>query len=69
MFLVLFLLFPVMVHAYLDLGSGSFFLQMLLALFFTVLVSVRAFWYKIFSFFRDEEKKEDDEKNIDEQKH
>ena len=65
-FLLLFL-FPAYADAYLDLGSGSYFLQMFLALLFTVLVSVRAFWYKIFSFFK-RGKKDEKEKDKDKDK-
>lgn len=38
-------------HAYLDPGTGSFILQLLLAGLFGVLLSVRIFWKRIKAFF------------------
>ena len=46
-FLVIGFLFTVQVekaHAYLDLGSGSLFLQILLASLFAFLFTIRAYW-------------------------
>ena len=38
-------------HAYLDPGTGSFILQMLLAGLFAVLLAIRIFWNKIKALF------------------
>ena len=38
-------------HAYLDPGTGSFLLQLLLAGLFGILLSVRIFWKRIKAFF------------------
>jgi hypothetical protein len=45
------LLSPSTAHAYLDPGSGSFFLQSLLAFLFGVIITVRMFWRDIKGFF------------------
>ncbi|MEK7480886.1 MAG: hypothetical protein AAB604_02170 [Patescibacteria group bacterium] len=50
--IVLLLMMPFLAHAYLDLGSGSYLIQMLLALAFAIPLSMKAFWHRIFSFFR-----------------
>ena len=39
--------------AYLDPGSGSFFIQVLIASFCGVLFAVKIFWQNIKSFFKD----------------
>jgi hypothetical protein len=44
-------LFPQTAHAYLDPGSGSYFLQMLLASLLTGLYLIKLFWGKIKHFF------------------
>ena len=69
MFFLFFLLVPIYANAYLDLGSGSYFLQMFLALLFTVLVSIHAFWYKIVSLFRKIRKKDGKKKDGEEKPH
>jgi hypothetical protein len=47
--------------AYLDPGSGSFILQVLIATLVGGLFIVRAYWQKIVSFFRSRSSKEEDE--------
>jgi hypothetical protein len=48
----------VLLPAYLDPGSGSFILQLLVATLFGALVIVRAYWSKIKAFFRREKPSE-----------
>ena len=43
---------PFTAYAYLDLGSGSYLIQMLLALAFAIPLSMKAFWHRIFSLFK-----------------
>lgn len=43
-------LFPVRIHAYIDPGTGSYILQLLLAAFIGVSVGIRIFWKKIKTF-------------------
>ena len=62
MLLILMFLFPLQVFAYLDLGSGSYFLQMLLAVGFTALVGFRSFWYKVSSIFQRKKKNKEVQK-------
>lgn len=66
MILVVLFLFsiPFSAFAYLDLGSGSYFLQMLLALLFAVSLSVRTFWHRIASFFKRRKKDEGLDKQL-----
>jgi len=47
-------------HAYLDPGSGSYILQLVLAAFFGALFTMKVFWSRIKSFFNP--KKDSDEK-------
>lgn len=49
-FLVLCLMPPRRVHAYVDPGSGSYILQLLVATLFGALFAVRVFWAKIKGF-------------------
>jgi len=51
-FILLDLFFPKDAHAYLDPGSGSYLLQLLLAALFGALFAVKIFWKKIVDFFR-----------------
>ncbi len=44
-------LFPQTAHAYLDPGSGSYFLQIILASLLTGLYMIKLFWSKIKNFF------------------
>jgi hypothetical protein len=46
----LFLLLPINAHAYLDPGSGSYLLQLLLAMLFGALASIKIFWSRIKAF-------------------
>lgn len=46
-----FLLFPVYSYAYLDPGTGSYFLQMLIGIFIGIAFAVKIYWAKIKSFF------------------
>ncbi|HEY4477423.1 MAG TPA: hypothetical protein VJB56_02240 [Candidatus Paceibacterota bacterium] len=56
---VLWLLIPLPALAYLDLGSGSYFLQILFAFLFTMSLSIRSFWYRLYSFLRRGKKEEE----------
>lgn len=38
-------------HAYIDLGSGSFILQMLLASFFASLFAIKVYWQRLTGLF------------------
>jgi len=58
------LLFPRESYAYLDPGSGSFFIQMLLAGLFAASIALKSFWRRIASFFTGLFKKKHD-KNSD----
>lgn len=62
--IALFLFIPFFAHAYLDLGSGSYLLQMLLALAFAIPLSIKAFWQKILSVCKRSEKKEENNDGI-----
>ena len=46
-FLLLFIFFTQDVHAYLDLGTGSYILQMLIAGIFGGILAIKIFWTKI----------------------
>jgi hypothetical protein len=53
-------------HAYLDPGTGSFFIQMLLAAILAFAVAIKIFWKKIIFFFtglfsRSKQQKTDDQ--------
>ena len=50
LFVSLSFLFPRKSYAYLDLGSGSYFLQILLAGLFTASIVLKAFWRRLLSF-------------------
>ena len=43
--------FPVQAHAYLDPGTGSYFIQIALAVLVGALFAVRLFWGRIKAFF------------------
>ena len=47
-------------HAYLDPGSGSMFLQLLLGGLAAVLVAIKMFWHRILTMFRLKNQKVDD---------
>ena len=53
------ILFPTPVHAYLDPGSGSMILQLLLAGFAGVAVAIKVFWRRIIAFFTGQSDKKD----------
>ena len=44
-------------HAYLDLGSGSYFIQLIIAASLGALYSAKIFWKQIKSFFKRNSKK------------
>ena len=46
-----YLTFPRTAHAYLDPGTGSFLIQMILAALLGVSVTIRIYWGKIKTFF------------------
>lgn len=48
---VFFFIFPEHALAYVDPGSGSYMLQILLAFLFGALASIKIFWRKIRAFF------------------
>lgn len=54
-------LFPRPGFAYLDPGSGSYILQLLIAALMGGLFGIKVFWKKIFGFFRKDEKQESSE--------
>jgi hypothetical protein len=58
--LIFFLARPRVSYAYIDPGSGSYFLQMLIGVFIGTLFAVRIYWAKIKSFFIGLFKKGDD---------
>ena len=45
------MIFPSHSYAYLDPGSGSIMLQLLLVAFFSALAAIKVFWGKIKTFF------------------
>ena len=51
-FLLLFLALPCGAYAYLDPGTGSFIVQMLVAAVASALLAVKIFWNSIVDFFR-----------------
>jgi ABC-type Na+ efflux pump permease subunit len=50
-FLVFFLAQPAASYAYIDPGSGSYFLQMFIGIFIGAIFAVKIYWAKIRSFF------------------
>jgi hypothetical protein len=50
-FYFLFCLFPKAAYAYIDLGTGSYILQILIATVLGVIVTLKTFWTKIKTFF------------------
>lgn len=46
------LIFPCKVYAYLDLGTGSYIIQMIIAVLIGGLFAIKMFWGKIKSLFR-----------------
>jgi len=45
-----FLFFPVFIYAYIDPGTGSYFLQLIIAAFIGFSFAIRLFWTKIKNF-------------------
>ncbi len=45
-----FFFFPVCIYAYIDPGTGSYFIQLLIAAFVGISFAIRLFWTKIKSF-------------------
>ena len=63
-FYVLFsLIFPPRAYAYLDPGSGSYFLQLIIGGLFGALFSLKIFWKSIKSFLSNVFSKKDEEQN------
>jgi hypothetical protein len=54
--LLMTLLFPFSVQAYLDPGSGSYIIQVLLAALLGGLTALKLFWHKLFSWRKKKEK-------------
>ncbi|MBI4847172.1 MAG: hypothetical protein HY808_01155 [Nitrospirae bacterium] len=50
--LMLVIIFPSIAYAYLDAGTGSYILQLILAAFFGGLFAIKLFWNKIKNIFR-----------------
>ncbi|NHZ87322.1 MAG: hypothetical protein GWP19_15875 [Planctomycetia bacterium] len=46
-----FLIFPRVAHAYLDPGTGSYVLQIILAAFVGVAFTIKIYWTKVKTFF------------------
>lgn len=46
------IVFPSIAHAYLDAGTGSYILQLILAAFFGGLFAIKLFWNKIKNLFK-----------------
>ncbi len=46
-----FLLFPHSIYAYIDPGTGSYIIQLLIAAFIGLSIGVKIFWKKIKTFF------------------
>ena len=62
-FLFLFCLFTLLArdsHAYIDPGSGSYVLQLIVASFFAVVFTVKMFWRNIKAFFSGADGKKQD---------
>jgi hypothetical protein len=51
-FFSLLLFFPVRAQAYVDPGTGSFVLQLLIAGLLGALFALKVFWYKMVGFFK-----------------
>ena len=51
LFIISLLLIPANAHAYLDAGTGSYIIQMLIAAFLGGLYMVKMYWQKIMLFF------------------
>jgi len=51
------LIFPINACAYIDLGTGSYFLQILLGFVFGLIFSIKLFWNKIALFLNSKFKK------------
>ena len=60
--LVLFL-FPVNVYAYIDLGTGSYMLQLMIGSFLGAAYVLKVYWRKVLGFFRNLFLKSQKEKN------
>jgi len=50
--LTAFLLYPTEAHAYIDPGSGSAIISMIIGVFVAIGLTVKSFWYKITGIFR-----------------
>ena len=62
-----YLIFPQIAYAYLDLGTGSYIFQVLLAAFISMIYAVKIYWSKIKGFFSNhtlEVQKKDERDNI-----
>ena len=61
-FVVAFLAFPFNADAYLDAGTGSYFIQILIAFIAAGLFSLKVFWKKILMFIKSRGKKSNNDK-------
>lgn len=52
-----FLVIPVFAWAYVDLGTGSYIIQVLIGLFFAALVAVKHYWQRIRSWLSSSRRK------------
>ena len=50
--LLIMLVLPFNAFAYIDPGTGSYIIQVVLAVFFSAIVAIRVFWNKIKGFFK-----------------
>ncbi len=51
LFIIFYFIYPQKVHAYIDPGTGSLIIQVLIAAFFGALFAVKMFWKRIKIFF------------------
>jgi uncharacterized membrane protein AbrB (regulator of aidB expression) len=52
LFILFYVIYPGEVHAYIDPGTGSIMLQVLIGILFGLLFSLKMFWKRIKSFFK-----------------
>ncbi len=64
--IISFLVFPKNLQAYLDPGTGSYIIQVILAFVIGGLYGCKIYWERIKAFFRNSKSKEEDEKEEDE---
>lgn len=50
-FFIAFLSFPKLIYAYIDLGTGSYIIQLIIAAFISISLVIKIFWTKMKTFF------------------